>query len=82
MFADIIRYSAMFGLEYNAIGFVAESYDAYVLGNEPYEKLNGSCNTNVNADKSVYIACDILNSALNVDNYPGLFCERSFNTDV
>jgi hypothetical protein len=38
--------------------------------------------TNVKADKVVYTAWDILNSALNVANYPGLLAFNGFNGEV
>jgi hypothetical protein len=82
MFGLIIRYYKIVGLEYKSIALVDHSYDAYVRGLEPREKLNGWWMTNVKADKVVYTAWDILNSALNVANYPGLLAFNGFNGEV
>lgn len=68
MFGEIILYSAIDGFEYKGIGFVADSSEAYVLGNEPYEKLKGWWRTIVNAERSVSIGWDILNYALKVES--------------
>lgn len=36
----------------------------------------------MNAERSVSIGCDILNSALKFESYPGLFKAMLFSTDI